>query len=359
MGYLNISPKTIWIDLDHSPHVPFFVPIIQELRDRGYRIILTARDCAQTCALADLHRLDYKRVGRHFGKNKLMKVAGFLIRSLQLVPTFIREMPCLAVSHGSRSQILSASIMRIPSITIVDYEHTQWIPAFHPTWTFIPEVLSPDNFKVKNVKFHRYPGIKEDVYVPKFKPNGKSLTELGADQNKILITIRPPAEEAHYHNPESDLLYRAAVEFLCKNPDTQLIIVPRTEKQKEAIKSTWNELIKNNKVIVPQGVVNGLDLIWHSDLVISGGGTMNREAAALNVPVYSIFRGKIGAVDRYLAANNRLFLLESVSDVQNKIVVARRSKEPCSVNMNSKTLKHIADSISSVAQNKFDRLIDK
>jgi predicted glycosyltransferase len=77
---------------------------------------------------------------------------------------------------------------------------------------------------------------------------------------------------------------------------------------------------------MPDKVLNGLDLIWHSDLVISGGGTMNREAAAMGVPVYSIFRGKLGAVDRYLSETGRLSLIQSRADVSAKIKVAKRQQ---------------------------------
>src|SRR5437762_9318457 len=82
-----------------------------------------------------------------------------------------------------------------------------------------------------------------------------------------------------------------------------------------------------SKVVIPEKVVDGLNLLWHSDLVVSGGGTMNREAAALGVPVYSVFRGKIGAVDRNLQAEGRLILIESLEDVDHKIILKRRPKE--------------------------------
>lgn len=96
--------KKIWIDLDNSPHVPFFSPIIKELSRRSYQVILTARDCFQVRGLADLFSMEYKRIGRHYGKNKALKVAGTVIRSVQLLPTALKEKPALAVSHGSRSQ---------------------------------------------------------------------------------------------------------------------------------------------------------------------------------------------------------------------------------------------------------------
>src|SRR4030066_386027 len=172
----------------------------------------------------------------------------------------------------------------------------------------------------------KYPGIKEDVYVPNFKPNTKINDELGLNGKNLVITVRPPATEAHYHNAQSENLFDAAVNFLGHQKNTRLVLLPRNEKQVAWIKKEWPEWCADLKIIIPQQVVDGLNLIWHSDLVISGGGTMNREAAALGVPVYSIFRGKIGAVDRYLSEQGRLVLIENKDQLYSKIVLARRDK---------------------------------
>jgi len=83
-------------------------------------------------------------------------------------------------------------------------------------------------------------------------------------------------------------------------------------------------------------------------LVISGGGTMNREAAALGVPVYSVFRGKIGAVDNYLARRGRLVLLETVEDVHTKIVIARRKRPAGPEKQSESILNDIVAHITSV-----------
>jgi uncharacterized protein len=104
-----------------------------------------------------------------------------------------------------------------------------------------------------------------------------------------------------------------------------MVMLPRNEKtQRQMIRDKWPQWCEQGKIIMPDKVLNGLDLIWHSDLVISGGGTMNREAAAMGVPVYSIFRGKLGAVDRYLSQTGRLSLIESRADVSAKIKVEKR-----------------------------------
>jgi len=167
----------------------------------------------------------------------------------------------------------------------------------------------------------------------------------------ILVTIRPPATEAHYHNPEGQDLFRESVNFLSKRENICMVLLPRNERQKAYLQTEWPDLIKRRKLIVPENVVEGLNLIWNSDLVISGGGTMNREAAALGVPVYSIFRGKTGAVDRYLSDKGRLVLLESVEDINTKISLKKRVIPDYFEYKSNTTLNSIVDSITTLVKN--------
>lgn len=339
--------KEIWIDLDNSPHVPFFMPIISELNKKGYRVRITTRDCSQTCGLADLHHLTYARVGRHYGKTKAVKVAATVFRSMQLVNALSgKERPALALSHGSRAQTLSALLLGLPSLVIMDYEYVSGF--VKPTWVMIPELISGDSVSINPKRILTYHGIKEDVYVPLFKPDLTLRERLQFGEDDIIITIRPPATEAHYHNAESEALFTAAVNRIGQMDHVRMVILPRYESQKETIAQSWPHLISVRKIVIPDNVVDGLNLIWHSDLVISGGGTMNREAAALGVPVYSIFRGKIGAVDRWLVENSRLILIKSIDDVQQRIHVGRRARDSLSKNGISRTLSDVISHIENV-----------
>ena len=338
--------NTIWIDLDNSPHVPFFKPIIVELEKRGYSIVLTARDCFQVCELADLLGLDYKQVGRHYGKHRILKVAGLCLRALQLLPTALRKRPLLALSHGSRAQMLAALALRIPSISIDDYEHSREIT--DPTWMIMPEVVPAQSVKAGKHGVFRYPGIKEDVYVPSFQPDLHLRESLGLDASDLVVTMRPPATEAHYHNAVSEELFEACVDLIARTPGARMVVLPRSDRQRQLIEGRWASWFGDRKIIIPKKVVDGLSLIWHSDLVISGGGTMNREAAALGVPVYSIFRGTIGAVDRYLCAGGRLTLLESLHDVRQKLALVRRRKLTTPRPATSTTLDAIVDIIDGL-----------
>jgi len=316
------SKGKIWIDLDNSPHVPFFRPIINELEKRGFRILITARDNAQTCELADRYLINYLRVGKHFGANKFIKVISTLFRSLILAVVIKKKNPLIAISHGSRAQVIACALLRIPSIGLSDYEYA--VPLGKSDWLISPEIISSvGGRKYKNGILH-FPGIKEDVYIPFFSPDLKLRTSLGIKTDEILVTIRPPATEAHYHNPESETLFEYAVNWLRSLDQVRMIILPRYESQIKYIKNKWPEEIKSEKIIIPSEVLDGLNLMWNSDLVISGGGTMNREAAALHIPVYSIFRGKLGAVDRWLNQQGRLEIISSIDDIKTKIKIVKR-----------------------------------
>ena len=115
----------IWIDLDNSPHVPFFVPILRELEKHGHSITLTARDAFQVCGLADSAGLSYVKIGKHWGANVLLKAIGTLCRASRLAVLLMKEKPQLSISHGSRSLILASAMLRIPTILMFDYEHAR------------------------------------------------------------------------------------------------------------------------------------------------------------------------------------------------------------------------------------------
>jgi predicted glycosyltransferase len=322
----SVPRKKIWIDLDNSPHVPFFRPIIDELKTRGYGLFVTARDAYQVRELLEYYGVDGKVIGKHYGKHKILKALGTCWRAVALTALVRREKPDLSVCHGSRGCLITSNLLKIPNITISDYEFTTGVPSIRPTWLIVPEVVPDENLGGDGTEILKYPGIKEDVYLARFKPDPKLKSRLGIPPESLVIMVRPPATEAHYHNPEAEILLKAALRQFVSNPETKIILLPRNKRQDAELRAEWREAIASKKILIPDHVEDGMNLIWNSDLVISGGGTMNREAAALRVPVYSIFRGKIGAVDQYLADNGRLMLLTSVEDIGSKIIAVRRHK---------------------------------
>lgn len=339
--------KKIWIDLDNSPHVLFFSPIIKELKRRGYRVIVTARDFAQVCGLANMFNLEYQAIGRHYGKNKFMKVLGLFVRSAKLLPTIIKERPQLAFSHGSRSQILASKLTGVKSLEAFDYEYAKGLPLMKPSKAIVPEVLPANKIKMDTADLLRYPGIKEDVYIEDFQPDISVLETLGIAANEIVVTVRPPATHAHYHNPHAEKVFDAILSDVVTRDDTRIVILPRTPQQDADIRKVWAPYFDAGKIIIPP-VVNGLNLLWHSDLAISGGGTMIREAAALNVPAYSIFAGHKGAVDSFLEDSGRLTFLASEADIKTKLKVQKRQRSQNDIKANKAVLQTIVDEVETM-----------
>jgi len=319
--------KKIWVDLDNSPHVPFFLPIIGKLRENNYEVLVTARDAYQVRELIEFYKVSARIVGRHYGKHRIWKTLGTCWRALELVRIMRKENPDLAICHGSRGLLLASKLLRIPSVVLADYGFGAEVPFIRPTWLMIPSIVSDEEMALGSQKEPiRYPGIKEDVYLGTFRPDRTLRKRLGIGTDDLLITIRPPATEAHYHNPEADTLLTEVLNKCLKEDTVRILLLPRSNRQENELRSACAKYIATGKILIPAQVEDGLNLIWNSDCVIGGGGTMNREAAALGVPAYSIFRGKVGAVDDYLVGEGRLVLLASADDVRTKLTIARREK---------------------------------
>ena len=351
---LHVAPsaarKKIWVDLDNSPHVPFFRPIIDELRKRNYEVLVTARDAYQVRELLEFYAVPARLIGRHYGKHKVLKGMGTCWRALAVTAGVRREKIDLAITHGSRACVIACALLGIPDILLFDYEFAAKIPGIKPTWLMAPGVIA-DRHKGNGTQIINYPGIKEDVYLSRFRPDYGVKTRLGIPPDDLLVMVRPPATEAHYHNPESEGLLTQAINRFVRTPGARILLLPRNKRQEADLRSSWPDAIARRQILIPDHVEDGLNLIWNSDLVVSGGGTMNREAAALGVPVYSIFRGKIGAVDAYLAEQGRLVLLETVDDVKTKIKTVRRDPRKQRLNEeNSPALDTIVQNIISIVE---------
>lgn len=312
----------IWIDLDHTPHVPMFRPIIEELHRREIEVLVTARDFAQTVALLEMWDIPHVKMGRHGGSSKVGKVLNLFERSSQLIAQVRKHKIDLAVSHGSRTMLVACKMLGIPAVTMMDYEYTE-VGIFNllSKYLLIPKYipdsrLAPNGFKMEKLK--RYPGFKEELYLPYFKPDHSFRDSIGVPEGKTLVTIRPSAMYANYHDPLSEQILLKVIEKTLETPDAWPLIVSRIDKDKEFICSRFGD-----RVNFLEQAVDGLQLIWNSDVFISGGGTMNREAGLLGVPVYSIFTGRKPYLDEYLAEQGKLTFVDSLEKVDLIDIKAR------------------------------------
>lgn len=313
----------IWIDLANSPQVLFFRPIISELRSRGHHIVITSRDFAQTLALADQHGLEHTPVGQHGGKrwtNIIRRTGG---RALELSKWARRESGIeMALSHNSYGQALAAMLLRVPFVTLMDYEHQ---PFNHVCFRLARRVIVPESFPDEYLgrygaarKAVKYPGLKEQVYLSDFCPSPGFLQEHDIPAQPILAVMRPPAPWAAYHRFENTL-FDDVLSWLARQPDTFIVFLPRIPSQGDAARS-----LGFPNVWVPPQTLDGPNLLYHADLVISGGGTMNREAAVLGTATYTLFKGELGAVDRYLIERGRMVQVSEPEDLA-KIKVQKRA----------------------------------
>ena len=312
----------IWIDLANSPHVPFFRSLANEFIRRNHELVLTARDFAETVKLAKAAGFAAEVIGGH-GGSKLSGKAGNLVqRALALARWGRGRNLDLAVSHNSYSQILAARALSLRTITLMDYEHQ---PANHLAFRMASRIIVPDAFPEASLtrfgaslqKVKRYAGLKEDVYLADFQRDPefqKLLGKLGVDQSNVLVTVRPPASEALYHRFENEL-FDQLLERLLATPNVKVVLLPRNDLQRDSYKERADA-----SLIIPVVPLDGGNLIAHSDLVVSAGGTMNREAAALGIPAASIYLGEWAAIDEQLVKEGRLRRIATREAIRDLIV---------------------------------------
>jgi uncharacterized protein len=309
----------IWIDLANSPHVPFFRALANELLRRDHEVIATARAFAETVELAEAAGFAPQVIGGH-GGGKLSGKAGNLVwRALELARWARGRNVDLALSHNSYSQILAARALSLRAVTLMDYEHQ---PANHLAFRLASRIIVPrafpepilSRFGATAPKVRRYDGIKEDVYLADFQSDpgfAKQLRELGITASDVLVTVRPPADEALYHRFENEL-FDQLLDHLSAAPLVKTVLLPRNVAQRKTY-----SLRANTQLVVPPRPIDGANLIAQSDLVVSAGGTMNREAAALGIPAASIYLGEWAAIDEELVNEGRLQRISTPEQIRD------------------------------------------
>jgi predicted glycosyltransferase len=306
---------TIWFDIDNTPHVHILAPLVEVFSEKNYRIVVTAKPTKSIRELLQIRSLNATLIGSgEIYVGKARKVKGTISRSLELRRFAARQHIDLAVSHGSRSLILAAFLSRIPIVTMDDYEYSSiGLQNLLSTKILMPGFVDRSQIG-KGRKFRYYSGFKEEIYLPQFSPdNSKQLLWLGDDRNSVIVTLRPPAISAHYYDRRSEHIFEALYAYLNSASNVKVVFVPRDSQQKAELLKSF--LFGEKSIVLPE-MTNGLNLIWNSDVVISGGGTMNRESALLGIPTFSIFGGKIGGVDRELERRGRLKIIQTAEDVK-------------------------------------------
>jgi predicted glycosyltransferase len=298
------------VDFTNSPHVLVLRPVIDVLRARGHAVSVTARDFAQTLGLCKRFGIEHTAIGHHRGGSRASKALGLADRSLALTRWARGRGFDLALGHGSNDITVAAALLRIPCSTTFDYE---WATVQHTVncrlaeGVVVPDAIPPERLYRYGArdKLHRYPGLKEEYYLADFEPDAAVLDELAIDPARPVAVVRTAPEVSLYHRFENDLFAR----LLERLRGEQTVVLPRTPAQRE-------ELERAGGFIVPRRAIDAQSLIALADVVVSAGGTMNREAVALGTPVFTVFEGRLGAVDELLLAEGRLRRLEDPSELE-------------------------------------------
>lgn len=301
--------------MTNSPHVLVLRPIINEFVARGWDVTVTAREFAQTLPLLERFGIEHTVIGRHRGKHMMAKAWGMASRTSQMIAFGAGKGFDLALSHASNDLPVASRVLGIPHVTMFDYEFAKLSHSINVR--FSTKALIPDAIGVEALapyggtpaKVDRYPGLKEEYYLADFEPDSGILDELGLDTDNIIITLRTPPSMAAYHRMENPV-FDDVMQMIASRDDTQAVVLLRTPDQRIGV-----EAIGSKNLIIPPSVVDAQSLVYYSDIVVSGGGTLNREAVALGTPAYTVFQGVMGAVDLDLIAQGRLSSLEKAEDL--------------------------------------------
>ncbi|MGI9116039.1 MAG: DUF354 domain-containing protein [Gaiellales bacterium] len=305
----------VWIDLTNAPHVPVLAPLVRVLEERGATVELTARPYGQTAELAALHGLRVETVGAHGGRSRLGKARAAAGRVHALRRWAKGRRFDVGLAHGSTDQPVVGRLLGFPTVTMFDYEGARLQHGVN--CRLAARVLVPDAIPLEAITAHgasaakvvRFPGLKEEYALWGFTADPTVRTALGVRPDALLAVLRPPPELALYHRTDNPL-FEQVLRALAADARVDQVVLPRTREQGEAVRA-----LGLPRVIVPAQAVEARSLVAGADLVVSAGGTMNREAVVLGTPVWTTFAGALGAVDRELIATGRLRRLERVEDL--------------------------------------------
>jgi predicted glycosyltransferase len=307
----------VWIDVANSPHPLVFEPLAERLVAEGAEPAITVRDHAQTVELARQRWPDALVVGGPSPPGVIPKARAMAARVSELVRWARSARPDVALSHNSYAQLLAARMLGVPSVTAMDFEHQ---PANHIAFRVASRVLLPAALPTRVVKRQgakpeklvRYPGLKEELYLGRFEPDGGVLERLGvrSEDGDVVAVARTAPAGAVYH-PRENPSFVEALRTLSAQEHVRCIVLARHPEQRHEI-----EQLSLPRCVLPQVAVDGRALLHSADLFVGAGGTMTREAALLGVPTFSLFAGRQPEVDRWLERQGRLERLDDPGQLQ-------------------------------------------
>ena len=304
----------VWVDLTNPAHVIVLRPLVQLLEAGGHEVTLTARPLSHTTELLDAWGHSYTAIGHHGGASRAGKALAAGSRTAQAFAFARGKRFDYGLAHGSTDLPPVGRLLRIANTTMFDYE---WARLQHElncrlaTRVLVPDAIPAERLEpygARPPKLVQYPGLKEEYYLGDFEPDESVLGELGLDPSGVIAVVRTaPSYALYLGGSENELLPRVLRRLL--DEEAQVVVLARTDDQRSALREL------DGSLIVPEHAVDGRSLAALADLVVSAGGTMIREAAVLGTPVWSIFEGRLGAVDELLIAEGRVHFLRDPGEL--------------------------------------------
>jgi uncharacterized protein len=323
----------VWFDLTNTAHVLVLRPLVELLERNGHEVTLTARPLSHTVELLADWGHPHVVLGRYGGGRRAGKALAAADRVARLTRFGRRRGFDCAIAHGSTDLPAACRVLGIPNTTMLDYE---WATLQHhvncrlATRVLAPDAIPPDRlarYGARPPKLVPYPGLKEEYYLAEFEPDPRVLDDLGIDPNRVLCVVRTAPSYAMYLRGSPDALLPSVLSRV-DEADVQTVVLARTPEQAHSVAA-----LGLDRLIVPRRAVDGRSLVAFADVLVSGGGTMNREAAVLGTPAWSIFEGRLGAVDEMLIREGRLHLLRDPAEIRlekkaSGSLDARRRRDP-------------------------------
>ena len=303
-----MSETTIqaWVDLVSPAHPFFFRSLLEGMPNIDAET--TVREKTETVDLAASEGFQFDVVGRDFD-NPWLRKAGIPLRTGQLV----RQAPDVDVSLSSRNAmcVLASKANGVPSIHFTDNDVTAhadglWAEELYnrleaqATHNVVPAAFETTELTKRGAsidRVHTYDGYKEDIYIASFTADESFTQSLPFEE---YIVLRPEALDAAYVSAEQSLV----PSLLDRAVDANLNVVylPRGRGDAE-----YADPYPTDRVHTPRTAVDGLQLAWHSSGVLTGSGTMAREAACMGKTAVSFFPNQLLSVDSELQRDGRLF----------------------------------------------------
>jgi uncharacterized protein len=299
----------VWVDMTNVAHPIVLRPLVELLERDGHEVEISARPLSHTLDLLDAWGHRYTAIGRYGGASKAGKARAAVDRIARLLSFARGRRFDHALAHASADLPPVCRVLRIPNTTMFDYE---WATLQHhvicrlATRVLVPEAIPPERLRrygAKPPKLVRYPGLKEEYYLADFEPDRSVLQKLALPEGEPLCVVRTPPSYALYLGGSENELLPLLLQRL-ERQGCWTVVLTRTPEQRAAVNSLGLE-----RTITPERAQDGRSLVALADALVSAGGTMNREAAVLGTPVWSIFEGPLGGVDELLVREGRLKIL--------------------------------------------------